>query len=630
MQRIEDFLNLMLQRDHILYTLGVLCLAKIILFSLTVDTPQMGWEWEIRTIPPLIFASAGFLAILLAPAFLFQQRNNQLYYGLVVNAAISIGIMANRVYNMFFQSYISPETIMLSHEALSMKQALLSTMRFWELLWLVDLALIVFLLRRSSVVERKPLFHLFQRGKKFSLVALTGFFVFSLSLNYTQHHGQQNLKMRESGILLFYLREAALYFTQEEENIVFGEDIQAIKHWFARHHEENEIKGEAAQYYGKAEGKNLIILQVEALQQEVIGKTLNDQEITPNLNRLKEESVYFKNCFDQVDMATADAEVLVNLSQYPLSDVSVYMRHPDNYFNSLARTLHHHGYRDAAVFHGFRREFYNRQEAYPNLGFNRYFSRRHFEKDEVYNGLLGDKTFLTQTASLLEELNEPFYSFIITLTSHHPFNYLEGYEEIDVDGYEGTIVGDYIRSIHYTDAAIGIFYDLLEEQGLLDRSLLLIYGDHVAFHYNEIDWEALNCFFGADMRDPLEQLQRHQVPVYLRFPGGNVSKLVSENAGMIDIFPTIANALAVDNPYLMGRDLLNTEEDMVILKRGSFIKGNYLYHAPTKTMYDLETGALRVVADDHHLVRKAEETLRISRKIYRIDFFRVIQHGFRP
>ncbi len=621
------YLGRFTRKDSVVCLLGVLTLLKVLIFSLMIETPQMGWEWQVRTIPPLLFASAGILAVLLAPALFFRRRISQLIYGVSVNLFFTIVILANRFYHMFFQSFISFETVLHSHEALSMSQALFSTIRFWELLWLADLLFVFCIVRLySPALQELPVPYLALRLKRFGSVFCCGFVIFALSLNYTQYHRQQNINIRESGLLLFYIREAAAFWSRDEETMVFSEDIKNVKEWFALRREVAG-EGENMNYYGQARGKNLIVLQVEALQEEVIGKKIGGQEITPNLNRIKEESVYFSHCFDQVDMATADAEILVNLSLFPLNDVSVYMRYPDNAFNSLANLLRENGYAEAAVFHGFRREFYNREEVYPVMGFNRYFSRRNFEKDEVYKGLLGDKTFLKQTASLLERLDEPYYAFIITLTSHHPFNYLEeaDYEGIDPAGFAGTIVGDYIRSIHYTDAAIGMFLEMLEQKGILDDSLLVIYGDHVAFHYNEIDWEALNEFFGADMRSPFEQLQRHRVPLFIRFPGAGVTKIIHEYVGMIDIYPTLANLLAMENHYLMGRDLFNTEPSMVILKRGSYIKDNYLFHAPKRTIYDLETGAQRLVEVDHDLLRKAEETLSISEKIYRFDFFRQLE-----
>lgn len=47
------------------------------------------------------------------------------------------------------------------------------------------------------------------------------------------------------------------------------------------------------EYLGMAKGKNLIYIQVESLENFVIGKTVNGKEITPNLNKLVQKSLYF-------------------------------------------------------------------------------------------------------------------------------------------------------------------------------------------------------------------------------------------------------------------------------------------------------------------------------------------------
>ncbi len=612
-----------IRAENVYLLLGISCLVKVLLFSLLVERPVMGWEWEIKTIPTLLLSSASILGILFAPGLLLKSKRALLNYGFSLAIAISLLIMVVRTYFLFFHGFLTPATILHSTEGLSMSKAVLSIFRIWELLWLIDLPFLkLFLLKEPAQKQDLEFFpRLCRSAKVFAL----SFFVFSLSLNMgSADHYQVNINLRESGLPLFYVRETIDYL-QYEPLDVFEDDVRLVKEWF----EENRgDKGyDYRSYFGRARDKNLIVLQVEALQEIVIDKTINEQEITPNLNRIKRESLYFNNCFDQVDMATADAEALVNLSLYPLSNESIYMRHPDNTFNSLANTLRDNNYEDAAVFHGFRREFYNRENAYPNLGFNKYFSRRHFRQDEMHGGLLGDKTFLRQTASRLEELEEPYYSFIITLTSHHPFNYLEDYDEIDVGEFENTIVGDYISSMHYTDAAIGEFYELLEEKGILDGSLLVIYGDHVAFNYNEIHWEAQNEFFGADMSSPDSRVREHKVPLFIRFPGGEESMVIDTQAGMVDIFPTVANILGIEFQYVMGRDLLNTPEELVVLKDASYVKGDYFYHAPTQTLHNLETGGRKVMEEEDELARKAREALEISEMIYYIDFFYKLEEG---
>ncbi len=609
--------------EKVYILLGLFSLVKLFLYSLLVETPVMGWEWEIKTIPALLFSNASILGMLFAPGLLFKSKRALLNYGFALAFLISLSIVVVRTYYLFFHGFLTPATILHSPEGLSMSKAVLSIFRVRELLWAIDLPILKLFLSKEP--GREEGLNFFPRlVKSFKVFALS-FLVFALSLNMgASEHYQENVNLRESGLLLFYLREASAYM-QPGDSDVFEEDVRFVKEWFEdnRGVEEHSMRS----FFGRARGKNLIVLQVEALQEIVIDKTINGQEITPHLNRIKRESIYFNNCFDQVDMATADAEALVNLSLYPLSNESIYMRYPDNKYNSLAHTLRENNYRDAAAFHGFRREFYNREEAYPNLGFNKYFSRKHFRQDEMHGGLLGDKTFLRQTADRLEKLEEPYYSFIITLTSHHPFNYLEDYDEIDVGEFENTIIGDYISSIHYTDAAVGEFYELLEKRGILDDSLLVIYGDHVAFNYNEVHWEAQNEFFGADMSSTEARIREHRVPLFIRLPGVEDARVIESHAGMIDIYPTVANILGVESEYVMGRDLLNTPEGLVVLKDASYIKGEHYFYAPTQTLYNLETGGRKVVEEENDLAREAREALEISEMIFKIDFFRKLEKG---
>lgn len=41
-------------------------------------------------------------------------------------------------------------------------------------------------------------------------------------------------------------------------------------------------------------------------------------------------------------------------------------------------------------------------------------------------------------------------------------------------------MGNYIRSAHYADAALGEFINLLRDNGLLDNTMIMLYGDHEA------------------------------------------------------------------------------------------------------------------------------------------------------
>ena len=75
------------------------------------------------------------------------------------------------------------------------------------------------------------------------------------------------------------------------------------------------------------------------------------------------------------------------------------------------------------------------------------------------------------------------------LTNHTPFSELDKYGEFDVsktvDGVkyqymEDTKLGHYLKSVHYADKCLGEFFDALEKNGLLDNTVIVLYGDHDA------------------------------------------------------------------------------------------------------------------------------------------------------
>ena len=48
------------------------------------------------------------------------------------------------------------------------------------------------------------------------------------------------------------------------------------------------------------------------------------------------------------------------------------------------------------------------------------------------------------------------------------------------DYLEGTTMGNYIKSVNYMDEAIGNFINDMDKAGLLDNTVIVIYGDHDA------------------------------------------------------------------------------------------------------------------------------------------------------
>ncbi|WDU83686.1 sulfatase-like hydrolase/transferase [Caloramator sp. Dgby_cultured_2] len=87
----------------------------------------------------------------------------------------------------------------------------------------------------------------------------------------------------------------------------------------------------------------------------------------------------------------------------------------------------------------------------------------------------------------MKSYDKPFYSFLITLSSHFPYKDYQNKiaKIINVGEFEGDVVGDYLKAVKYTDEAVGLFIDELKRSGLWDNSIVVFYGDHAAIPYEK-------------------------------------------------------------------------------------------------------------------------------------------------
>ena len=103
-----------------------------------------------------------------------------------------------------------------------------------------------------------------------------------------------------------------------------------------------------------AEGRNVFIIQVEALQNFVIGTSYEGQEIMPNLNAMiANDTIYFNNYSYQIGGGnTSDAEFAVNNSLFAPESEAAYVKYENNDFYGLPFLLKNSGYTGAHAFHG--------------------------------------------------------------------------------------------------------------------------------------------------------------------------------------------------------------------------------------------------------------------------------------
>ena len=341
-------------------------------------------------------------------------------------------------------------------------------------------------------------------------------------------------------------------------------------------------------YRGIAEGRNVITIQVEALQNFVLNLEYNGQVVTPNLNALVgADTLYFDNYYYQIGGGnTADAEFAVNNSLYAPVDEAAYSRYADNDFYSLAKLLKDNGWTSATAFHGYVNTFWNRNVAYPGQGFDAYLSGSDYyaEPAEVAGMGVSDGEFFVRAVDYLKEQSGPFYAFMGTLTSHYAFELPAQYNMLTLkDEHVGTLFGNYLQSVHYFDHAVGMLIDALKAANLYDNTIITFYGDH--FGLPVYDWQSKQ--FLTELLGTEYTYESHfNVPLMIHIPGSGVTETKSVAGGHIDVMPTLLHLLGLKNEkgIMFGESLLRLESNIVCqqqhLGRGSFISDEVFFQFP--------------------------------------------------
>ncbi len=593
-----------------------------------------------------IFFDLAFIICLAGLSFLVKKKRRNAYYYLTTFIMVLI-CTSNSLYYNYYNSFISVSLLATSVFVKDVGDAIVEmVVRICDLayLWIfVGLSLTI-KKNKEDVTGGKG-----KCGMAFKVV----FCLMAIGCALPPYNSFSRLYKLWNRVMVFdswgpyvYQVDDIVQSLKPTFNNIFGYD-KALKDT-NDYYEENKQSIKSNAYSGIFEGKNVIAIHAESLQTFTLGLSFNDNELTPNLNKLVKEGMYFNNFYAQVGVGTSsDSEFTYATGLLPSNNGTVFVNYYNNKFVTLQNLLKNKGYYVFSM-HGNVGDFWNRETMHMNMGYDKFYSKSSFVIDEEYGLGLSDESFFRQVVPMIKDISEntvgPFYGTLITLTNHTPWKDTDMYSDYDVsvkvnvngeiverDYLENTLMGKYLKSVNYMDKAIGNFIHDMDEEGLLDNTVIVIYGDHDAriskqqFNYM-YNYDPVNDRVLGEGDEEYREFNDYDYELSKNVPFIIWSKDMEEGItidtpmGMIDVMPTLGNMLGVYNKYSLGKDIMGISKDegIVVFKDGSFITDKLYYNAKNNESYMLSNG---IISDDYVRVRSeyADEIIEVSNNIIIYD-----------
>lgn len=541
------------------------------------------------------------LALLCLVELLLPVRRFRLVFG-IVNAIYSFMLFAVTLYFAHFGTVPTYAVLSGLNQIPQVRASVNALIRPEQFLYFADFALwalygLILAVTAGWRRRRRTLsFRTDRRGSRGTStrwkVIIASLLVLSLGgsgLFLSSGKGIDNELVRAQSIGFLNFQGDALLRNQEEERMIaegnLQEVTQEIQHLQASYPYVNSDGAEAS-YFGAAQNRNLIVIQMESFQNFPIHLKIGETEVTPVLNRLADEGFYFPKVYQQIGPGnTSDAEFMSNTSIYPTASVAMSTGFGSRELPSLPRLLQGKGY-ETMTFHINDVTFWDRNRLYPALGFDKYFDKPAFTNDHFNDFGASDEEMYRVGVEELKQLDQAgtaFYAQFVTTSSHSPFVVPEDKVQLQLpDNLKGTNLGNYLTAVNYTDYAIGQLIERLKAEGMWERTMLVVYGDHFGLQPSETSAAEIKEKLGIPYDD---RVSRFNIPFIAHIPGRQAGVVSQVTGGQVDLLPTMAGLLGIsleqESFTALGQDLLSIGQNVIgmryYLPTGSFFNNEVMF-----------------------------------------------------
>ncbi len=577
-----------------------------------------------------VLVDLALIVIIGSFGYLLKPRK-QFYYFFTWFLIFTLTNIINAIYYTFYISFATFGLVSSLGQVSEVGDSVLEKLTFTHFIYLIPLILFII---ANKVLHKGNYFNFLNKVEKskklmlgtliagFCVLGLRGFTVTASEITQTAKQWNREFVVERFGIILYQTNDLVQSLTPKI-NQLFGYDKSARE--FREFYCDREVVTKKNKYTNIFKYKNVVFVHMESVQSFALDLKFNNQEVTPNINRLIKQSMYFNNFYPQVSVGnSADTEFTLQASLMPALSGTVFVSYTDTYYETIMKILREKGYY-AFSMHANNAAMWNRAVAHKSLGYEEFYAKPYYTIDETIGLGLSDKSFFKQIVPYLETIEQNHTNYagtVITLTNHSPFDRISQYGEFnltenikitDTETGEEKIIedthietskmGNYLKSLHYTDEALGEFIKYINESEYFDDTVFVFYGDHDArlskkefnrlYNYDV----ANNDFLSEDdpnyyNYDYYEQQLIKKTPLFIWTKDHKYKGVYDYYMGMIDILPTLANMMGFDYNYALGNDIFTIKNDNTVVFPNANFLTNKMYYNSVKEEYKVFDDAI--------------------------------------
>lgn len=348
---------------------------------------------------------------------------------------------------------------------------------------------------------------------------------------------------------------------------------------------------------------NIILITVESLSAEFMGKFGNSENITPYLDKIADEGIFFTNLYAAGTRTVRGLES-ITLSVPPTPGSSIIRRPNNNNLFNIGSVFKNKGYDVNFVFGGYS-YFDNLENYFDGNGYN-IIDRSSLKSNEIsFSNIWGvaDEDILFKSFESFDKSHndkKPFFSLIMTTSNHRPYTFPDG--RINLPSGAGRSA-----AVKYTDYAIGKFIEKAKDHEWFEDTIFIITADHCASSSGKTELP----------------INKYHIPLIIYAPKLLKPQKIDNLASQIDIAPTIFGLLDFEyKSKFFGTDILHTPANRAFIgtyQLLGFMKKDYLVVlSPNK-----QPITYQLIGNDMHQVNNVTDIVEEAISFYQIayDFY---------